>query len=433
MAYLVRLKQLLNFQGNIQSLFRGKDATNSIQEAIWHEAKEYMLRQHGLFVEIPIQKFYRGRFVQYPLSQLLLKTEDLKRLTAFFAISFLPHENIPYPQFREALISWLPHKLPSRVCNLLENPQKREICFAQIFNYYLSWEGQILVSDLPEKSKRKYSTSFSSTPQPKIILLFEQGVPKYFLGDNSISANKLLEASAIRPNTGIILFNPLPGYDNDYEQSRYLLRNYPTWILVDRDKRWREFQFLERNAENKIILTSKLVMFQYTGMKTRKGHPLHDYFYHTNPIMLLGGIRLSRNNTYLKGFGPDIQYDHNIKVLFQGKSVDYQPGIALPGIYIVKTEEFRELNFSIEEVNNTDIPVPSLDTGWKLADLSWGNGPSFEGGLLYPKHEPTQDPIKIWVDILLDRPVKQDVYSQNILFRILKKCQSTNIKRSRAL
>ena len=104
-----------------------------------NDAKEYFDKYHGLHLIIPASTINPGRYVQFPKSQSLLNTEDLKSLTLFFSGELRIKEEIPFNFFRELIENNLINiKLNKRAKFLIED-SKIELCYHQIYNFYNKW------------------------------------------------------------------------------------------------------------------------------------------------------------------------------------------------------------------------------------------------------------------------------------------------------
>src|SRR5258708_39686323 len=118
-AYIYRLQALMGPNVDFQRLFKMAVGEDIVQEKIWYEAKQFLSERFGMELEIPARKQGNGRYVQYPLSQLLLKTEDSKDLTVCFADHYIAAENIPFVFFSDSLKELIPRTFSARWGQLL--------------------------------------------------------------------------------------------------------------------------------------------------------------------------------------------------------------------------------------------------------------------------------------------------------------------------
>lgn len=70
-VYNARLLQVLQLEEiDIHSLYKDGNSDDPAQERIWCAAREYLLKIHGLQLNIPEPRVFSRRFVQFPISQV---------------------------------------------------------------------------------------------------------------------------------------------------------------------------------------------------------------------------------------------------------------------------------------------------------------------------------------------------------------------------
>jgi hypothetical protein len=428
-AYIYRFSKLVGLNVSLQQLFKSPIGDEAIQEKIWHDAKLFLKKQYGLRLEIPNHRFYKGRYVQYPLSQLLLKTEDLKDFTPFFFEHFLPNEDIPLDFFQAKLQDWLPRVNSRRAERLLNDPIKRNRCYEQLFNYFQSWTGEVFSQKKLSPLKPKNLPKPTNNHKEKLILVVNHAQYNFFFKKNNVSFDKVFNLTECHYfHRGLILFNPSPNYDSDFENSRFLYLNSTTYLLVDRQYKSKEYHFLDKNASNKCQLSPGKTLFLYSTSSITNTHPLRDYFYRVNPVFLKGGIKLDRTNLFLSGFGPIIDYSEKFMVLFENRPIEYNPKTALPGDYKVRVTHFRDIPFSIVNVS-FDKSTDALSKGWDFHTMLLTERPMLEGCLLYSTEKPAHHPIRGWINANLGKPVNKKDRVQNSILITLEYARRTKRKR----
>ncbi len=75
------------------------------QDQLWLELKDWC-KEKGFFIEIPTVGKYKGRYIQYPLSQALLNQNDLSKMPILFAtLGIKPVNRIGFDNFRNLILS----------------------------------------------------------------------------------------------------------------------------------------------------------------------------------------------------------------------------------------------------------------------------------------------------------------------------------------
>jgi hypothetical protein len=427
-AYQFRLQKLLGLDINLQMFFKSPIGTETIQEKIWYDAKFYLENRLGLKLEIPNRRSHKGKYVQYPLSQLLLKTEDLKDFTIFYSEHFLPGENIPFYFFREKLLEWFPEKISVRAEKLMHNPVSRDRCCEQLFNHYQSWSGEVF-QKIRQGTQTIKSTYIAKEHQGEdLILIIEEEQYYFYFKKNLIAPDNIFNIEACHYfNRGLILFNPIPDCDNEFKQSRFLYLNKEIYFLVDRRFKAREYDFLQKHASATIPITPQKALFKYALLSFKRSHPLQEYYYSVNPVLLQGGIKLNRSNQFLSGFGPIIDYQEEFTVIFNNRPISYHPNTALPGDYKIRVTQYHDVCFSIIEVK----PYKKIDTlskGWDFQTLNLTDQPHIEGCKIYPMNSVEKNAFRAWIDANLGIPVNKTNQPKNLILKTLEYAKRKSFK-----
>jgi hypothetical protein len=381
-SYLIRLRELLKLENDneLQQLFRGYDKHHPIQEEIWNNAKQYLEIEHNLKLEIPSKTINAGRFVQYPKSQALLNTEDLKRFTIFFDLEFKIKEVITFHFFKAKLNLWLRTlKLSSRLMALFSDPSKNDQCCRQVFNYYNSWEGELY-----DRLSDTRSSSVSHKLRSNLLLVFQDKTPQFyeFLNGDAIhiKSENILSLRAHKYfYKGVIFFCELGYYPDEYEESRFLRRGCVYQIIVNKHLGNDIYDFLNRICKDRIELTPTLFLYKISSDTSFSNSPLQDFMASEYPINLRNGLKVNRKSEYLKGFGPQIEANINYSVSVDNVKCDYNPETCIPGLYRIKTDNYPDIKFLILQDVNRSQQILSKSLGWNISSLSIDENYQIEG------------------------------------------------------
>lgn len=427
-ARLLQVLQLTNVEA--QTLYKDGNPDETAQELIWFAAKDYLFANYGLKLSIPERRIFSRRYVQYPLSQVLLNNEDLKQFTSFFSEHFIPLENIPFDFFKERLWKWIPGRISSKCLKRLSEEDKTEKCLEQIFNYYQRWEGNIYNKGIPEQIRPNNHLDKKSY-KPRVLLSIFEETPKFLLDNMEISANEILQINNyFYFHKGIMLFNPIEDYDDDYEDSRFLIKtNDDCYILIDPLSDKALFSYLQSHSVGMNYLQSGIWLFRF-----KFENPLVDcldrYVYTINPVQLYSGIKLKYNNTFLTGFGPSIEYTKPYQIFHNSRPIQYEPETAMPGQYLIRTSNHRDFIFHIVD-SPKDTFVFNRNIGWNLANLSVSANPSMEGYMIKAFSSNKTHSIRKWIDIQIS--LVHDTNTQpNISLRILQNAGIQKYKNQRS-
>jgi hypothetical protein len=404
--YQVRLMNILDIkdQNQLQKLFVGNLAGKPIQERIWQDAKNHLYINHHLLIDIPQVARYAGRYVQFPKSQTLLNTEDLKHFTSFFAEELGVNEEVSFEYFTARLKANLKNiKLTNRAKTLMEENNKVEKCFYQIFNYYNLWDGEIC--EITNR-KRTKEIKFAFLPdfdhkKEKFILVFENCSPKFFEAkSNSINILDLASDSLEKINryrfkkNNILIFNESGYYPDEYENARFLFNHISGFILIHRSCE-AEYQYLENNNSGKFPIAEEYFLFKVDHNSPLVDSPLKQYYQLPFPISLRGGIKLNRFNEYLESYGPEILCNNNFRVLFENQKCYYDPQKAKCGRYKIRIDNLRDFEFIINQKQNFSNVISSKKSGWDLEKYSISIQQDIEGIFLTNNK---QNIVRVWID-----------------------------------
>ena len=404
-AYTIRLCDILGIErSRIQGVFKGINPEYPIQEEIWFSAKDYLGKSFGMRLEIPNRTAYRGRFVQYPISQSLLNTEDLKSFTVFFFEEFQKGEFIPYTYFKGKMESWLRNDdrdhITKRTGELLGDVKKSEAVSQQVYNYYSMWDGVLHVRNKGKNiNQRSFQTSYLGNTEEKLSLIYNGANPTFYLNGQEIQSKELFAI----PNykyiyKGILILNESDYYPNEFVDARFLAIDAPAHILIDPMKNWEEEWYIKQIGTSILKMENGCILYRIPILSPPVPDALNKYIQTIIPIKLFGGIRISKAKDYLKGYGPSIIGKID-SVIFNHRKCTYNPATAEMGIYKVRTADYRDLEFKIvDPIERTEM-VQSKDKGWNFRKYDIQVAFDLEGAFLRPLNAKNIKPIiRDWID-----------------------------------
>lgn len=426
-AYQLRLIRLLGLKDEVelQQLFKQEVSGRPVQEVIWDRAKRFLAERFKQDLNIPNPTTKAGRYVRYPKWQALFNTEELKQFTVFFSQTFQVGESLSFSYFETTLLATILNiKLTSRMKELLDDQRKKALCVKQVFNYYNRWNGEVysLQKQQPVLAvKEVVAINLFS----KLILIIENDSPAFYLPpeNKKIPITNILSVKRYRYfYKALQIFSEIPGSDQEYEHSRFIFKNTPCYLIVSDRPTTSILDFLKGSSTAVVIhYENGLFIFRYQPSEATAQSPLGNYLQNKLPITLSRGLRL-KEKIYLAGYGPHITGDYDYNVLFENAPCMYDAFRAMPGEYIVRISDHKDIRFNIiGPVQSEEIILPK-NRGWNFASLSVGNNPLLEGCLLTNTRDNSAIPlIREWIlSIQQKSPNNNHAYNKNALLRAIK-------------
>lgn len=420
-AYRLRFIRVIGLsqEQELNNLFIGADPTKSVQDAIWQNAKAYFKDRLDLDLLIPDPAINAGRYVQYPKSQALLNTEDLKYFIPFFKQEFHAGESLPFAYFKNKVLANLINiSLTRRAKLLLDDENLTDLCFQQLFNFFNRWDGDEFD---PHKIKSRDISRLTSTPlvSSRITLVFEQGVPIFYL-----KGNRPLSPDIIRTHKSykyiykdLLILEKLPYDTDEYEDSRFIHTGWPVCICLNKYKSSSIYHYLLSHNNNKFNITDEEVLFCYVPSEITADSPLKKFLSEGNPVILQGGLKLNRIRGYLQGFGPNIDCSEQFSVIFKNSKIEYQPRLADIGTYIVRVDGFKDIEFDIIKKIVVSLPLVPKSKGWNFGTYNISIKPDIEGALISTNSAIKEPPlIRRWINVNLglnelhNKPVRKGLF-----------------------
>jgi len=386
--YNVRLSQLLGLteKHTLQALYVGDGTGTPIQEQIWQSAVEFLRLGFGLEIQIPAPTSHAGRFVQFPKSQALLTKEDLKRCTEFYFAHFLKGETVHFSFFKQKFLSNMTAiPLPTRARKIIENLEKEDNALRQLFNHFNHWDGKVWEAATKTQFGEKQLRIRTVAAFEDLMLNFESETPAFYLLANS--RNVLQKVNSWDPKTRamipdsfreIAFFQESSLSDDEFHASRYLVQGEKRYVLVAKTAKMAEYRFLLRHCLREWEIADDISLFE-TALLADNVSILRRYIENPASARLWGGIKTGKDNTYVAGFGPEISAVGDYVIISNGWKIPYSPSTVIPGSYVVRSSENRDLGFNIVELPEPSIIAPT-GCGWNLRYLTPGSSsPSLEG------------------------------------------------------
>jgi len=429
-AYQVRLGELLDLEdiSILQRLFKGFDITNPIQEQLWFKAKHYIESNFNLKLEIPPKRYYRERFVQYPKSQALLNTEDLKYFTLFFSEEFQVKEIISFEYFKNRLNTRFPFIYnTNRAIKLWNDEEKKSNCIKQVYDSYNLWEGEIF-RPLAKKSNESKTKSISENPiAQKLILLFENKQPKFYISNTDTNEIKEVEYQNLFKikgykyiHTDLLIFAEMEYYPEEFEDSRFLYNSSASYIVLAPNSRKREYWYFEKSNDGKMELFSNLMLYKYSFEEGILITYLNSLVHSNKPIILKGGLKINRKREYLVGFGPSIMCDRKFDVIYRNKKCEYNPELSESGLYKIRIDSYRDLEFEIvPKPEKSLVTVQPKYKGWNLKTLFVEENFNIEGLSIKLNLVDDKKPIREWLNANIKKAKKVKYEGKNILIKAI--------------
>lgn len=422
-AYRIRLCEILCLadRQDLQSLFKGEDAGGAVQEEIWYSAKKYLKDYFQQELEIPERTKGAGRFVRYPKSQALLNLEDLKRFTAFFSDEFVTGEKVPYHYFRDRIEAWWFRldMLTSRTLDIINDSiPKKEKCWQQVYEYFHSWDGTIYAA---ERGTASLSIKhIKKAPSHGVLLSFENRKPGFYLIDKDtaaviepISPEALFTLLSIAVyHKGLFIFSEID-YPDEYESNRFIFENAACYLLLDKKQRNREYQLLDKISEVKYDFGGGKILFLYHHSDEHR--LLQPFVQLRNPVTLIGGIRTSRKKEYLEGFGPTIACSQSFRVIYDNSSCEYNASDAMSGLYRIRVDAFKDVEFSIVKPLPIGAPIVSKNKGWNTFLYKIDQTFHIEGLHANNGSCAVSSKIREWISVNLNNKRKRSIHPQALL------------------
>lgn len=423
-AYLHRLISLLGLRGSadLQLLFRQEAFGRPVQEQLWFHARRFLKARYNQDLDVPEPTENAGRFVQYPKSQSLLNTQDLKYFSLFFSETFRRDENLTFTFFEDQLNRHL-HTifLTPKIKRLLDDPKKGSLCRKQLYNHFNKWDG-VVYDFRKRKPGQEQAVAGHQREDLKLLLLFEKGAPGFYLApaNTVVNSDELFQLTRYSYfHKSILVFAEIAEFDNEFEDSRFMYKDTSCYIVLAKGQLpGAEAYLLQTALAKRILENERMILFNYQVSDMSGLSPLRRLFEQQAPPTLSGGLKIGRNS-YMHGFGPSISSDSSFSVICQHQPCDYQPQDAVPGEYILRVDGRKDSRFTIVATAPSTQVVASRQMGWDLSQLILADPFRIEGCMTTKATEISVPAIRTWIAMHTGRrPLS--LKTDNVLFKALK-------------
>ena len=324
------------------------DLNLNIQEAIWLNAVDY-LKLNYINISIPKIRPGKGRYVQFPISQIILNYEDLKEYAIFFKSINKEFESISFEDFKKFYINRISKFRISfrRNSNIKSENQwsdiERKIKIKQIFDYYCSEDWEL--------ANQKENEKGNSIDKKYVIKLYDN---KLLFFD--LYHQKLENLNSLIMNEQYIIFKENKEYPNEYESVNSISLNYNNiCVIFNSPANTSKINALKNvfpviHCEN---VSLNILLFKITDTSQfpdfLKNKIISDY-----PIELRG-FKVSGHKKYFVNSPPKICLKKEIfyQIYFNKKRIS-KDEIKEVGKYTIKINGYSNYNFEL-------IEIPSLD------------------------------------------------------------------------
>ena len=348
--YNPRLYFFLNINiGALQSLY------NKSQDIIWDNLKSFC-EEHSFHVNIPSPTTGKGRFVQYPFSQVLLNKADLKETSALFEKAGIKNsEYISYKDFFRIIKTADTKNCMNSHYYRIKERLVKDYCtgqlYKQIYNYFIyDWDGSYPQKKEHEKNIKKYSANDEN------IHLFLNKTHEYIIvSDNNYE--KIADVYLCNEN----VFEKIKQYHKVYNEDFLIFK-----IESNDDPEYMRFFETEekyiiicnnKSEANKYIFSLCGIEYskQYDNynlyftetIKTKSNHFFWQTFFSLNSrnYKIEGGIKLSYK-TWMYKCGPKIIFNEVTDIWIDGKK------------FVDKEIDCRDYSIGIHKiVINSDLSI----------------------------------------------------------------------------
>lgn len=413
--YKTRFNEISGNISEMQNIFKEEIEGISVQEKIWIKSKEF-LSTIGININIPKIKSFKGKYIQYPLSQVILNQEDLKEYVGFFIEIEKLFDEISFNTFQKYYKNNIGKFQFNRRNNLKEDRPEYQINIKlkQIFDFYCSENWKVIAESL--------ATNKIKIEEPKYILYYnELAEIKFKLYDEGYSeiefTKVIFQKSKIK---GIIFFKKSDEYENEFDLVNYLEDQTEYVLVANNDSSLNDLKIIKGYFENLSFNNENLDFFKGKIDVNNLPNEFVDLINEPYPLKLMG-MKISRKKQYLISFPPKIINEKNKDYRIYP---EYNIDDLKVGNYQIRIPGFSNLNFEIIENPKLKEIVHAKELGFKISNLNIVENGYDVQGLHYSKNQQLKDEslsINKWIDIQNGNlNSKQEIQTYNIILKALK-------------
>lgn len=409
--YKTRFNEISGNTNELQNIFKEEIEGITVQEKIWIKSKDFF-STIGIEINIPKIKSYKNKYIQYPLSQVVLNQEDLKEYVCFFIEIEKLFEEISFDVFQKYYKNNISRFQFNRKNNLKDDRPQNEnnIKLKQIFDYYCSegWRtiAESLSSNKINIEEPKYILYYNEFAQTKIQLYNNQ--------NDCIDFSKaMFHKSRIK---GILFFKKSDEYKNEFDLVNYLENETEYIFVANNDSNPNDLKIIKECFESINFNTEKLYFFKGKIDANRLPNEFVELINEPYPLKLKG-VKISRKKQYLISFPPKIINDKNRDYRIYPK---YNVDDIKVGKYKIKVPGYSNMNFEIIENPKLKGIIHPKELGLKIINLNIIERDYNVQGLYYSESQKLKEDylnINNWIDVQIRKTKKE---ASNIILKALK-------------
>ncbi len=341
------------------------DSEFKVQEKIWLSAQTFF-KNKSVKIILPETTRYKGRFIQFPISQIVLNHEDLKEYNSFFTAIKNGFESISFRDFKKYYLNEISNFRNNfrRENNTKNDNQWSEvelkIKLKQIFDFYCSDDWVVKDRNLSFKnsiSNKNYIIKFS----PNELLLYDE----YY--------NKLDKLNSLISNKRFMIFKENKNYPDEYESVNSISLNDNNIILIyNSPSNSNEIKMLKNVFSSIDYQNSKHNILIY---KIINSDNLPDFFKNIvrgdYPIELKG-FKVSDEKKYFVNHPPKIYLKEDIHyhIYYNKKRID-KDEMNRVGKYTIRINGYSNYNFELVELPILDYPIKDKTKSLEFSSLNY--------------------------------------------------------------
>lgn len=412
---------------DIEKLYR------DYQIQLWTTLKKWCLK-NGFFFEIPKDKKYKGRFIQYPLTQALLNQKDLSKLPLLFAENGIkPYNKIGFDEFQKIIkeLDEIPRNIPTphyaEIRNRLlknQNGSLLELLYRQVFEYYCDWDGEI-----PELAQKQILKRLNVQELEKTTnyLVYEEHFfqvidYKYALIEridiDSIDLKQRIKKHYRLSNSDFIIF--IKDEYGDWVETKYLERGTTNLIVIEKGD---PIEYLLKQIDSKQEVQNykyySTLEITIPGDYQASGWLSKLLKEKSKPFIIENGLKLDRK-VWMSQAGPTIIFEKIVKawlisshassnieeIKLTDNNLSFKLTAFLPGHYVLAVRDFGKIKFEIKEPS---VNANECIKGWNISKkpaLWEPNSEPFQiCGLVnsFTTEQDSNSEIRDWINVNINR------------------------------
>ena len=347
------------------------------QDELWLKLKNWCFA-NGYSIGIPEERKYKGRYIQYPLSQALLNQDDLEHLPYLFDFVGLRYSEILSFSDFSGIIGEQKNNifLPSHYLKIEERLKKEgneELLYWQIFEYFCTWDGEIKNIE-KQKGKLNYkiqtdknSLYLSSDKSEFQIIKYGKLSETIDINSNNIFQKISKTYRLPHKEKQLIFFIKDESY-GDWEETRFLIPGRTNLIFCKCDN---TYEHLIKSIDPKYVLIQNRFysLFEIEIDKSYRPNSFWKKYFQerTSPFSIQNGLKLDRK-IWMYNAGPDIIFDQLVDAWINGKKLEFTEGNLVVrlryyeiGKYVLRIKEGETIKIEIKNPENNSTECSS---GW---------------------------------------------------------------------